>query len=175
MICKYAEIFCWKNVSSFCNAKATHIFSAKNIRILYIESAKTVNEITLNELVKLTTLWATGPRTFMVTTIYIVGYDKRNLHFCVFHLGLWLFTAYPVSIPHKSIAGRYRPVRVPDGPITARYRFMKNASWVESRNLFAKKTNVPQHSYLENGGQINETRCIIDFTLPQWCTYARLT
>ena len=54
MIRKYAEIFCWKNVSSFCSAKATHIFSAKNIRILYIESAKTVNEMTLNELVKLT-------------------------------------------------------------------------------------------------------------------------
>ena len=37
-------------------AKATHIFSAKNIRILCIEPAKTVNETTLNELVKLTTL-----------------------------------------------------------------------------------------------------------------------
>ena len=61
MIRKYADIFCWKNVSSFCSAKATHIFSAKNIRILYIESAKTVNEMTLNELVKLTTLWTTGP------------------------------------------------------------------------------------------------------------------
>ena len=42
-------------------AKATHIFTAKNIRILYIESAKTVNEMTLNELIKLTTLWTTGP------------------------------------------------------------------------------------------------------------------
>ena len=56
---------CWnfllKNVSSFCNAKATHIFSAKNIRILYIEFAKTVNEMTLYELVKLTMLWTTGP------------------------------------------------------------------------------------------------------------------
>ena len=30
----------------------------------------------------------------------------------------------PVSILHKSIAGRYRPVRVADGPIMARYRFM---------------------------------------------------
>ena len=49
-------IFLLKNVSSFCSAKATHIFSAKNIRILCIESAKTVNEMTLNELVKLTTL-----------------------------------------------------------------------------------------------------------------------
>ena len=63
MIRKYTEIFCWKNVSSFCTAKATHIFSAKNIRILYIESAKTVNEMILNELVKLTTLWTTGPRS----------------------------------------------------------------------------------------------------------------
>ena len=63
MILKYAEIFCWKNVSSFCSAKATHIFSAKNIRILYIESAKTVNKMTLNELIKLTTLWTTGPRS----------------------------------------------------------------------------------------------------------------
>ena len=38
-----------------------HIFSAKNIRILYIESDKTVNEMTLNKLVKPTMLWTTGP------------------------------------------------------------------------------------------------------------------
>ena len=63
MISKYAEIFCWKNVSSFCNAKATHIFSAKYFRILYIGSAKTVNGMTLNKLVKLTMLWTTGPWT----------------------------------------------------------------------------------------------------------------
>ena len=50
--------FLLKNVSSFCSAKATHIFSAKNFRKLYIESAKTVNEMTL----KLTMLWTTGPR-----------------------------------------------------------------------------------------------------------------
>ena len=37
---------------------------------------------------------------------------------------------YPVSILYKSIAGRYRPVRVADGPITARYSCIKNASWV---------------------------------------------
>ena len=30
----------------------------------------------------------------------------------------------PVSILHKSIAGRLRPVRVADGPLTARCRFM---------------------------------------------------
>ena len=33
------------------------------------------------------------------------------------------------SILHKSIAGRYRPFKVADGPITARHRFIKNASW----------------------------------------------
>ena len=69
MICKYAEIFCWKNVSSFCSAKATHIFSAKNFRKLYIKSAKIVNEMALNELVKLTALWTTGPS--YTITIYI--------------------------------------------------------------------------------------------------------
>ena len=50
------KFFAEKKVSSFCSAKATHIFSAKNIRILYIESAETVNEMFLNELVKLTML-----------------------------------------------------------------------------------------------------------------------
>ena len=50
------KFFAKKNVSRFCSAKATHIFSAKNIRILCIEPAKTVNEMTLNGLVKLTTL-----------------------------------------------------------------------------------------------------------------------
>ena len=55
------KFFAEENVSSFCSAKATHIFSAKNIRILYIESTKTVNEMTLNELVKLTALRTTEP------------------------------------------------------------------------------------------------------------------
>ena len=35
----------------------------------------------------------------------------------------------PASILYKSIAGRYRPVRVADGPRTARYRFIKNGYW----------------------------------------------
>ena len=47
---------------AFAVQKLLTFFSAKNIRILYIESAETVNEMTLNKLVKLTTLWTTGPR-----------------------------------------------------------------------------------------------------------------
>ena len=51
--------------------------------------------------------------------------------FCFFFFFSFLFFGrYPVSILYKSTAGRYRPVRVADGPITARCRFIKNASWV---------------------------------------------
>ena len=39
----------------------------------------------------------------------------------------------PAGILHKSIAGRDRPVSAADGPITARCRFIKNASWEESQ------------------------------------------
>ena len=40
-----------------------------------------------------------------------------------------LIRTIPVSILYKSITGHYRPIRVADEPITARYRFIKNASW----------------------------------------------
>ena len=50
----------------------------------------------------------------------------------------------PVSILYKSIAGRYRPVRVADGPITARYRFIKNAGWADGCVLISprKQTDI---------------------------------
>ena len=51
---------------AFAVQKLLTFFSAKNIRILYIESAKTVNGMTLNALVKLTTLWTTGPCWFCI-------------------------------------------------------------------------------------------------------------
>ena len=50
----------------------------------------------------------------------------------------WTFMVciFPASILFKSIAGRYRPVSYPDGPITARYRFIKNAYWVITCSVF---------------------------------------
>ena len=58
----------------------------------------------------------------------------------------WIFVAsrvaeriYPRSILHKSIAGRYRPVRVVDGPITTLYRFIKNASWAWVQKVLAQQ------------------------------------
>ena len=47
-----------------------------------------------------------------------VGKQKHNLVCGIIHC--------PASILYKSIAGRYRPVSYPDGPITARYRFIKD-------------------------------------------------
>ena len=41
------------------------------------------------------------------------------------------------GILYKSIAGRYRP-SYPDGPITVRYRFIKNAYWAEFIRILAK-------------------------------------
>ena len=55
---------------------------------------------------------------------------------------LLLSKVKPVSILYKSIVGRYWPVRVADGPITARYRFIKNASWESFQNLFLKAEKI---------------------------------
>ena len=53
---------------------------------------------------------------------------KKYLYLSVLLSTFWVKyvsrTKSPASSLHKSIAGRYRPVRVADGPITARYRFM---------------------------------------------------
>ena len=57
------KFFAEKMWVAFAMQKLLTFFQQKNIRILYIESAKTVNEMTLNKLVKLTTLWTTGPCT----------------------------------------------------------------------------------------------------------------
>ena len=54
-------IFLLKNVSSFCKSYS-HFFS-KNICELDIVLTRTVNILTTNELVKLKTLWTTGPST----------------------------------------------------------------------------------------------------------------
>ena len=57
----------------------------------------------------------------------IVALPRLFSYFSYVAFALPLFS---VSILHKSIAGRYQPVRVADGPITARCRFINNASWV---------------------------------------------
>ena len=69
----------------------------------------------------------------------IIGVHIFRLFKALFHL-TW---PVPASILYKSIAGRYRPVSYPDGPITARYRFVKNAYWGNSFILLSTKQTKP--------------------------------
>ena len=59
-ICQYFLLK--KNVKSFCTAKASLIFSAKNISVFGYKVIKHLMSWPLNELDKLTMLWTTGPR-----------------------------------------------------------------------------------------------------------------
>ena len=63
--------------------------------------------------------------------LFILGTQGEMVSFgiCELHGPIRTFAIHiapdiPVSILHKSTAGRYRPVRVADGPITARCRFI---------------------------------------------------
>ena len=77
----------------------------------------------------------------------ISNIDNKYLEQMVYKINpkeLQLNTLVPASILYKSIAGRYRPVSYPDGPITARYRFIKNAYWgtSETETLFFSVLNL---------------------------------
>ena len=48
------------------------------------------------------------------------------------HLDRFTFPPSKHSILAECLEGRYRPVRITDEPITARNRFIKNASWAVS-------------------------------------------
>ena len=74
----------------------------------------------------------------------------------------------PASILYKSIAGRYRPVRVADGPITARYRFIKNAYWGTAKWL------VFRLFYFARISTICNPVCDYRFTLYSWLSLSRL-
>ena len=92
----------------------------------------------LYELVKMLLFFSSyfsyeNDRSFSMTLKHLLCYKLNFLLTVsrrVFLLQLLFVYSFPVSILYKSIAGRYRHVRVADGPITALYRFIKNASWV---------------------------------------------
>ena len=69
-------------------------------------------------------------RRRIIASLRLTFFSIINTFVCIPQgVGFAGWTTNPASILHKSIAGRYRPVRVADGPITARCRFIKNASW----------------------------------------------
>ena len=55
---------------------------------------------------------------------------------------------------YKSAAGRYRPVIYPDGPITTRYRFIKNASWVLNDIYLHTILNIYFLSQVDSGEKL---------------------
>ena len=61
-------------MSSFCTAKATHTFAAKMSMYLNNTIAIIVNELVINELVKLMMLATTGPRTLICTTLLVSAF-----------------------------------------------------------------------------------------------------
>ena len=69
--------------------KATHIFSAKNIRILYIESAKTVNETTLKELVNPMMLWTTGSSLWISMLIALPTRVSKQNRTGIFYVSIF--------------------------------------------------------------------------------------
>ena len=136
MIRKYAEIFCWKNVSSF-----SHFFSKKFQKIVYW-----INEMTLNKLVKLTMLWTTGPRIFwhiisqqnsikwtcsnftsMARIHSISGLWKYCLHCTDMQTGLGLFCSH-VTEPFSQVAHSYCKKQRRDWPCI-------HAGWHGSSNI----------------------------------------
>ena len=88
------KFFAEKMWVAFAVQKLLTFFSAKNIRLLYLESAKTVNEMTLNELVKLTTLWTTGP---WLTDMLSLTIFSRFIHlFFLFYAQFFFFRKFPI-------------------------------------------------------------------------------
>ena len=52
-----------------------------------------------------------------------------------------------VSILHKSIAGRYRPVRIADGPITGRYTLRKTRLFKYIENFTTNNGNFSDKKF----------------------------
>ena len=46
LISQIRQYFCWKNVRSFCSAKASLIFFNKKYQCVWLQSRKTLNELT---------------------------------------------------------------------------------------------------------------------------------
>ena len=91
--------------------------------------------------------------------IYQMGEYLRQFPYCHifwtrYCLGQWNTALNPVSILYKSIAGRYRPVSYPDGPITAHYGFTKNASWVAWSWRYQSMWLAKNYLTIRNGSRV---------------------
>ena len=58
---KYADIFCWKKSEKLLQCKIFSHFLTKNISVFGYEVVKHLTSWSLNDLIKLTMVWTTGP------------------------------------------------------------------------------------------------------------------
>ena len=66
---KYIDIFCWKKCEQLLHCKSYSHFCSKNINVFENALATIVNKFVINEHVKLTMLWRTGPWCRIYTNI----------------------------------------------------------------------------------------------------------
>ena len=101
----YTLIFLLKNVSSFCIAKATDIFSAKYLWFfLDFVITRTFNSLTTNELVKLTMFWTIGPWALVVHQLFTAPDKIMSIQTIVF---FFFFFFFFFSFLHENIHCRY--------------------------------------------------------------------
>ena len=136
-----SEIFAWLCVSNCCNRRQQWLV-VRDCGLFWV-SPKTTTRTMITK-----TATYDNVRSFLlsITTNIMDGQWS----------GLLLRTVayrYPVSILYKSIAGRYRPVRVADGPRTARCRFIKNASWVAFISLYKVRCFILKYKTLHFVGR----------------------
>ena len=140
---------------AFAVQKLLTFFSAKNIRILYIESPKTVNEMTLHELVKLTTLWTTGP--------WLSEYIELHSNFSKTILHLLNGYCKPVLCDRNLESSRYSCWRylILDRINNSRLSLFRSPN--DSQIIRAIRTstsdlqNVPRHQIYRTEEKINRT------------------
>ena len=136
------KFFAEKMWVAFAVQKLLTFFQQKNIRILYLESAKTVNEMTLNELVKLTTLWTTGPWTSFIMFHMRNGFASR---FSPFQLemqkeiiNLSILHSQPgVHVATKAILSTYTTECFCTGSIVFVFRWSRRESYEPRVGNFA--------------------------------------
>ena len=117
-------------------------FFSKNISIYTIFNDQSFHDTLTNDIVSFEQLGPEVLKMFYAASALLEAIKRRPvfrygsnvLSFGTIGLIYYMYkytsapSYYPVSILYKSIAGRYRPIRVADGPRTALYRFIKNAS-----------------------------------------------
>ena len=141
------KFFAEKMWVAFAVQKLLTFFSAKNIRILYTEFAKTVNEMTLNELVKLTTLWTTGPWTRRLQTMKTV---KAKISLCIH---VWAFTDSLICVftvhlcPEDTSSGGATHMKTQQLQIKGSFICVE-VSWPSQPNgVMSSAVSLPNHTF----------------------------